>query len=158
MGKSWSFCSRAASSARLPRPPPQSATLSLPAMLYPSPHGHRTHLCLSPLRHHSAALRTESVHCRVHCCSSHACLQPDLREACSQLGGHDGCSLPWSPCFLTELRPTSPGMAPPTTGCALPHQTLFKKIPYMLSCSQILGVFSLLRFPPLHSLCQADLN
>jgi hypothetical protein len=31
-----------------------------------------------------------------------------------------------SACFLIELRTTSPGMAPPTLGWALPHQSLRK--------------------------------
>jgi hypothetical protein len=34
-----------------------------------------------------------------------------------------------SACFLIEPRTTSPGMAPPTMGWALPHQTLIMKMP-----------------------------
>jgi hypothetical protein len=35
-----------------------------------------------------------------------------------------------SACFLTEPRTTSPGMAPPTKGWALPHWSLTEKMPY----------------------------
>jgi hypothetical protein len=35
-----------------------------------------------------------------------------------------------SACFLIKPRTTSPGMAPPTIGWALPHQSPIKKIPY----------------------------
>ena len=41
-------------------------------------------------------------------------------------------------CFLKEPRTTSPGMAPPKVGWALPHQSLSKKITYRLANSLIL--------------------
>jgi hypothetical protein len=53
----------------------------------------------------------------------------------------EGCRLlvcfSWLPqfCFLTEHRTTSPGIAPPTMGRALPHQSLIKKMPYRLAYS-----------------------
>ena len=40
------------------------------------------------------------------------------------------CLLACSACFLIEPRTTSLGMAPPTMGWALPHQSLIKKMPY----------------------------
>jgi hypothetical protein len=33
-------------------------------------------------------------------------------------------------CFLIDPRATSPGVAPPTIGWVLPHQSLRKKVPY----------------------------
>lgn len=44
----------------------------------------------------------------------------------------------YSVCFSIELKPTSPGMAPPTMGKALPYQTWIKKIPYRLAFSRML--------------------
>lgn len=44
---------------------------------------------------------------------------------------------------LIEPRATSPGMVPPTTGWALPHQSLIKKMPYKLAYSLILWKHSL---------------
>jgi hypothetical protein len=43
-----------------------------------------------------------------------------------------------SACFLIEPRTTSPGLAPPTMGWALPHQSIIKKIPYRLAYRLIL--------------------
>jgi hypothetical protein len=40
--------------------------------------------------------------------------------------------------FLIEPRTTSPGMAPPTMGGALSHQSPIMKMPYRLAYSQIL--------------------
>jgi hypothetical protein len=40
------------------------------------------------------------------------------------------CLLACSACFLIEPRTTSPGMAPPTMGSALPHRSLLKKMLY----------------------------
>jgi hypothetical protein len=40
--------------------------------------------------------------------------------------------------FFIETRTTSPGIAPPTMGWALPYQTLIKKVPYRLAYSLIL--------------------
>ena len=37
------------------------------------------------------------------------------------------------PAFFIEATTTSPGMAPPTMGWALPHQSLIKKMPYRLA-------------------------
>jgi hypothetical protein len=48
-----------------------------------------------------------------------------------------------SVCFLIERRTTSPGMAPPTMGWALPHPSLIKKMLYRLACSPILGKYFL---------------
>jgi len=42
----------------------------------------------------------------------------------------ESCLLACSACFLIEPRTISPGMAPCTMGWALPHQTLFKEVPY----------------------------
>jgi hypothetical protein len=44
----------------------------------------------------------------------------------------------WSACFLIEPRTTSPGMAPPTMGWALPHQSVIKKMPSSLAYNPIL--------------------
>ena len=45
---------------------------------------------------------------------------PEAMEGC--------CLLACSACFLIEPRTTRPGMAPPTMGRALPHQSLIKEI------------------------------
>jgi hypothetical protein len=54
-----------------------------------------------------------------------------------------------SACFLIEPRTTCPGMAPPTMGWALPHQSLIKKMPYRLAHSPLLRHFLTWDFPPL---------
>ena len=43
-----------------------------------------------------------------------------------------------STCFIIKLGTTSPGVAPPTMGWALPHQSLIKKMPHRLAYSPIL--------------------
>ena len=48
------------------------------------------------------------------------------------------CLLACSACCVIERRTTSPGMAPPTMGWALPYQSLIKEIPYRLAYSPIL--------------------
>jgi hypothetical protein len=37
--------------------------------------------------------------------------------------------------LLIEPRTTNPGIAPPTVGCDLPHQSLIKKMPYRFAYS-----------------------
>jgi hypothetical protein len=54
-----------------------------------------------------------------------------------------------SGCVFTEPRTTSPGVAPPTMGSALPHQSLIKK---MLQSQILLAAFSQLRFTPFRKL------
>lgn len=48
-------------------------------------------------------------------------------------------------CILIGPRTTNPGMAPPTMGGVLPHQSLIKQMPYRLAYSQLLngGIFSI---------------
>jgi hypothetical protein len=53
-------------------------------------------------------------------------MQRPLREA------------PYSACFLIEPRATSPELAPPTMGWALPHLSQIKKPPYRLTWSLML--------------------
>jgi hypothetical protein len=53
-----------------------------------------------------------------------------------------------SPCSLKEIKATSPGMAWPTMGWAILHQSLIKKMPYRFAYSLILGsVFSVEPLP-----------
>jgi hypothetical protein len=60
-----------------------------------------------------------------------------------------------------RTKTTRPGMAPPITGWALPHQLLIKEMPYSLACSPVLWRHflnwgSLLSDD--YSLCQVDRN
>lgn len=48
-------------------------------------------------------------------------------------------------CFLVKTRTTSPDIAAPTPGWALPHQLI--KLPYRLSKAQYYGDISLVEFP-----------
>jgi len=66
--------------------------------------------------------------------------EPGDRSRCR---GHGGVLLTgwllmaWSGFTLTEPRTTSPGVAPPTMGWALPQQSLMKKMPYRLTYSTV---------------------
>lgn len=44
--------------------------------------------------------------------------------------------LAYSATFLKHPRLPALGMAPPTVGCSLPHQSLIKKVPYRLAQQQ----------------------
>jgi hypothetical protein len=41
------------------------------------------------------------------------------------------------PAFLKEPKTTSPGIAPPIIGCALPHPSLIKKLPFLTLAAYI---------------------
>ena len=64
-------------------------------------------------------------------------------------------------CSLLEPRTASPGMTPPTTGCALSHQSQIKYMPFMLAYSLILWR-QFLSLSSFHSddssLCQVDIK
>jgi len=49
------------------------------------------------------------------------------------------CLCKSSACFLIEPRTSSPGLAPPTMGCALPHQSLIKSLPHRLPTAGYYG-------------------
>lgn len=67
----------------------------------------------------------------------------------------------YSVCFLIEPRITSPGVAPPTKGWALIHQSLIMKMSYRLAFNfGSYGGYSSIEIPPIRwlSLCQADMK
>jgi hypothetical protein len=91
-------------------------------------------------------------------------LEPGGRSWCS---GHRGVLLTGlrhmacSACFLIESRTSSPGMAPPTRGWALFHQSLIKKMLYWLASSLVLWRYFLNWGSLLSddiSVCQVDIK
>lgn len=65
-----------------------------------------------------------------------------------------------SACFLIEPRSTSPGMALPTIGRTLPHQSQIKKMPNKLTYSPVLWEHFSAEAPSslMTSLCQVDIK
>ena len=67
----------------------------------------------------------------------------------------------WSPCFLIQPRTSSPGVAPPTMGWALLHQSPTEKMTYWFAYSPVLGksFLSWSSFPSDDSsVCQVDIK
>jgi hypothetical protein len=95
-----------------------------------------------------ATCRVKGVFNPQHCSSlkevgtgTHTGQEPGGRSWCRSHGGMLLTGLlimACSACFLIEPRTTSPRMASPTMGWALPNQSLIKKMPYSLACSPIL--------------------
>ena len=86
--------------------------------------------------------------------------EPGGRSWCRSHGGlllPGLLSMACSACLLIEPRTTSPGMAPPTMGWALPHWSLIEEIPYnWISWRHFLNWGSL--FYDDSSLCEVDIQ